>query len=122
MAEKQPRQFAQVHVENCTKFQDAREQIFLNWATTVALFATNIVYHKSCYQVFKAPSWKKTFFQGIYCFETNYIVELVDVIDYLVVLKREVCALRQPRKLYTNIKGVDVDSKRSINLKNLIEK
>ena len=34
----------------------------------------------------------------------------------------EVCALRQPRELYPNIKGVDVDSKQSINIKILIKK
>ena len=28
--EKQPKEFAQIHVENCTKVQDAKEQILLN--------------------------------------------------------------------------------------------
>ena len=44
------------------------------------------------------------------------------VIEYLVVLKREVYTLRQLRELYANIKGVCIDSIRSIDIKNLIKK
>ena len=58
----------------------------------------------------------------MYCSERNYIDEPVDLIEYLVVLKREVYTLRQLRQLYANIKGVGVDSIRSIDIKNLIEK
>ena len=105
LVEKQPKEFMQIHVENCTKFQDDVEQILVNWATTVTLFATNTGYHKSCCQVFRGPLWKKT----CYCFERNYIGELLDVIDCLVVLKKEGCTLMEPRELYTNIKGVAVD-------------
>ena len=54
--------------------------------------------------------------------EQNYIDELVDVIEYLVVLTREVYTLRQLRTLCANIKGVGVDSIRSIDIKHLIEK
>ena len=120
--EKQPREFAQIHVENCTKVQDAKEQILLNWTTTVTLFDTNIGYHNLSYQIFRAPSWKQTCFQEIYFFERNCTGELLDVIYYLVVLKREVRALRKPRKLYTFVKGVDIDSKQSININILIAK
>ena len=71
LTEKKPKEFAQIHVGNCTKFQDAREQVLLNWATTVTLVATNIGFRKSCYQAFRAPSLKKACFQEIYCFEGN---------------------------------------------------
>ena len=116
VAGKQPNKFAQIHVENSTKFHDTEQQCLLNYATTVTLFAANIGYHKSCYQTFRALLWKRTCSQKIYCLERNYIIKLVDVIDYLVVLKREMCALRQPRELYTDINGVGVDSKPSINI------
>ena len=53
----------------------------------------------------------------MYCPERNYIDELADVIEYLVVLKREVYTLRQLRELYANVKGVGVDSIRSIDIK-----
>ena len=42
--------------------------------------------------------------------ERNYIEELVDVMEYLVVLKREVYTLKQLKELYTYIKGVGLDS------------
>ena len=124
LAVKQPKKFAQIHVENCTKFQDAGQQYLLNWTTTVTLFAANIGCHKSCYKTFRAPSWKKTCSQEIYCLERNYIGELVDVIDYVDVLKREIYALRQPRELelYTNRKGVGIDLKQSVDIKKLTEK
>ena len=40
-AEKQRKEFTQIHVENCTKFQDAGQQILLNCSTTATLFAAN---------------------------------------------------------------------------------
>ena len=117
LAEKQLKAFPQIHVENCTKFQDARQRILLNSSNTATLFAANVRYHKSCYQAFRAPSQKKSQSQEMYCPERNYIDELADVIEYLVVLKREVYTLRQLRELYANVKGVGVDSIRSIDIK-----
>ena len=64
----------------------------------------------------------KTQSQEIYCSERNYINKLVDVKEYLVVLKRELYTLRWVRELYANIKGVRVDSIQTIDIKNLIEK
>lgn len=58
----------------------------------------------------------------IYRSERNSVDELIDVIEYLVILKRGVYTLRQLRKLYPNIKGIGVDSLRSIDIKNLIKK
>ena len=84
LTEKQLKEFAQIHVENCTKFQDAGQQILLNSSTTATLFAANVGYRKFYYQKFRAPSWKKTQSQEIYCSERNYISELVDLIDYLI--------------------------------------
>ena len=59
LAEKQLKEFAQIHVENCTKFQGAGHRILLNSSTTAIFFAANVGHHKSCYQAFRAPSWKK---------------------------------------------------------------
>ena len=58
----------------------------------------------------------KTQSQEMYFSERNYIDELVDVIEYLVVLKREVDTSRELRELYANIKGAAVDSMRSIDI------
>ena len=56
LGEKQIKEFAQIHVENCTKFQDAGQQILLNLSSSATPFAANDGYHKSCYQALKAPS------------------------------------------------------------------
>ena len=90
LAEKQLKEFAQIHAENCTKFKGAGHRILLNSSTTVTFFAANLGYYKSCYQAFRGPSWKKTQSQEIYCSERNYIGKLVDVIEYLLVLESQV--------------------------------
>ena len=59
LAEKRLKEFAQIHVENCTKFQDAGQQILLNSSTIATLFAAHVGYHKPCYQRFRASSRKK---------------------------------------------------------------
>ena len=59
LAEKRLKEFAQIHVENCTKLQDVGQQILLNTSTTATLSAAHVGYHKPCYQAFRAPSRKK---------------------------------------------------------------
>ena len=56
LAEKQLKEFAQIHVASCTKFQDAGKRILLNSSINSSLFSANVGYHKSCYQTFRAPS------------------------------------------------------------------
>ena len=114
-------EFAQIHVENCTKFQDAGRRILLNKSTTVTLFPANVGYCNSFYQAFWAPSREKTRSQKIYCSKRNYIHEPIDVVEYLVVLKREVYTIKQLRELYASIKGAGV-TRRGIDMKNLIVK
>ena len=76
-------------INNCTRFKEAGERILLNSSITSTLFAANVGYHKSCYQAFRAPSWKKTLANSEYSnsFERNCIDEL-GVVEYLVVVKR----------------------------------
>ena len=121
LAEKQLKDFAKIHVDNCTKFKEAGERILLNSLITSTLFAADVGYHKSCYQAFRAPSWKKTLANSEYSnsFERNCIDELVGVVEYLVVVKREVYTLRQLRELFANIKGIQIDLIRSIDIKRL---
>ena len=94
LAEKQIKEFAQIHVENCPGFPDAGQRILLNLSTTTTLSAVNVGYHKSCYQAFRAPSWQRTHSQEMHCSERNYINTLTNVIEYLVVFQREVYTLR----------------------------
>ena len=42
LAEKELKEFAQSHVENCTKFQDAGQWILLNSSTTATLFTATV--------------------------------------------------------------------------------
>ena len=104
MAEKQLKEVTQIHVENCTKFQDAGNRILLNSSINSSLFSANVGYHKSCYQTFRVPSWKKVNSDKPFTFEKDHIEEFVGVTEYLVVSKREVYTLRQLRELYASIK------------------
>ena len=104
LAEKQLKEFAQIHVENCTKLQDAGNRVLLNSSINCSLFSANFGYHKSCYQTFRAPSWTKVNSGKPFTFEKDCIEELFGVIEYLVVLKREVYTLCQLRELYATMK------------------
>ena len=85
------------------------------------MFSANVGYHKSCYQTFQARSWKKVHSDKPFTFEKDCIEELVGVIEYLVVLKREVYTLCQLRELYASIKKVDINTIRSIDIKRIVE-
>ena len=86
-----------------------------------SLFSANVGYHKSCYQTFRAPWWKKVNSDKLFTFQKDCIEELVDVVEYLVVLKREGYTLCQLRELYASIKKVDINTIRSIDIKRIIE-
>ena len=110
LAENQLKEFAQIRVENYTKFQDAGNRFLLNSSTNSSLFSANVGYHKSCCQTFRAPSWKKVKSDKPFIFEKNFIEELVGVIEYLVVLERKVHILRRSRLLYATIRKVDINT------------
>ena len=78
----------------------------LNSSTAAALCVANVGYYKYWYQEYRAPFWKKTYSQEIYCSERNYIDELADVVEYLVVLEMKMYIFRQLRELYANTKEV----------------
>ena len=46
------------HISNNTKFKSAGERILLTLSTK-SLFAANVGYHKSCYDVFRSPKSNK---------------------------------------------------------------
>ena len=81
LAEKQLKEFAQINVESCTKFQDAGNRILLNSSIKSSLFSANVGYHKSCYQIFRAPSWKIVKSDKPFTFKKDCIEELVGVIE-----------------------------------------
>ena len=64
----------------------------------LSIFAVNVGYQKSCFQEFRAPPWKRTHSQEMLSSERNYIDNVVDIIEYSVVLRREKYILKQLRK------------------------
>ena len=104
LAEEQLKELAKIHVANCTKFQDAENRILLNSLIISSLFSANVGYQKSCYQTSRAPSLKKVKPDKPFNLGKDCIEELIDVIEYLVVLKTEIYTLRQLRELYASIK------------------
>ena len=93
LGKNQLKEFAQIHLENCTEFQDAGHRVLLNSSINSSLFSANFGYYKSCHQIFRAPLWKKVKSDKLYTFKKDYIEEHVGVIEYLVVVKREVYTL-----------------------------
>ena len=81
LAEKQLKEFAHIHVESCTKFQDAGNRILSNSSINSSLFSANVGYHKYCYQTFRAPSWKIVKSDKPFTFKKDCIEELVGVIE-----------------------------------------
>ena len=81
LAEKQLKEFAEIHVKNCTNFQDAGNRILSNCSINSSLFSATVGYHKSCYQAFRAPSWQKVNSDKPFTFEKDCVEELVGVIE-----------------------------------------
>ena len=51
--------FANIHVQNDTKYKDTTHRILLQQNVT-PLFAANVSYHKDCYQSFRSPCWERS--------------------------------------------------------------
>ena len=51
--------FANIHFQNDTKYKDAAQRILLQQNVTI-LFASNVSYHKDCYQSFRSPCWERS--------------------------------------------------------------
>ena len=51
--------FANIHIQNDTKYKDAAQRILLQQNVST-LFATNVSYHKDCYQSFRSPCWERS--------------------------------------------------------------
>ena len=50
--------FANIHIQNDTKYRDAAQRILLQQNVST-LVAANISYHKDCYQSFRSPCWER---------------------------------------------------------------
>ena len=57
-AEETLTKFANIHIQNDTKYKDAAQRILLQQNVST-LFTANVSYHKDCYQSFRSPSWER---------------------------------------------------------------
>ena len=58
-AEETLTKFANIHIQNDTKYKDATQRILFQQNVTT-LFAANVSYHKDCYQSFRSPCWERS--------------------------------------------------------------
>ena len=58
-AEEALSKFANIHIQNNTKYKDAAEIVLLQQNVDI-LFRPNFSYHKDCYQLFCSPCWERS--------------------------------------------------------------
>ena len=58
-AEETLTKFANIPIQNDTKYKDAAQRILLQQNVST-LFAANISYHEGCYQSFLSPCWERS--------------------------------------------------------------
>ena len=58
MNEKKLIEYTEIHISNNTKFKSVGERILLTLSAK-SMFAADVGYHKSCYDVFRSPKWNK---------------------------------------------------------------
>ena len=111
-AELQLVEFAKIHQNRDTKYKEAAERIILQ-RTTRSLFAANVGLHNSCYSNFRSPSWKVSNVNARSEESDEHLEELMNLVEYLVIGKKEIYSLAQFRKYYEDSGGLI----RSIDIK-----
>ena len=88
-AEKKLIEYTEIHISNNTKFKSVGERILLTLSAK-SMFAADVGYHKSCYDVFRSPKWnKKKSVEKNNCHQSS-IDKLLNLIEYVVVVKKEI--------------------------------
>lgn len=113
-AEMQLIEFAEIHRTRNSKYKDAADRVILQ-RTTKSLFAADVGFHTSCYDNFRSPSWKKTAQVGKQSQKDEYMDELMNLVEYLVIEKKEIYTLAQFRNYYEHnggtIRSIDIKDK-----------
>ena len=118
--EKKLIEYAEIDISNNTKFKSAGERLLLTLSTK-SLFAADVGYHKSCYDMFHLPKWnKKKSVEENNCRQSS-VDELLNLIEYLVVVKKEIHTLVQLRGFYDQISDDNSRVLRSIDRKKEIQ-
>ena len=114
LAEKQLIEFAEIHRNRGSKYKDAAERIILQRATK-SLFAANVGLHNACYNNFRSPSWKKGSSASKSEAKDDNLEELMNLVEYLVIERKEIYSLSQFRKYYMDsgqtIRSIDIKGK-----------
>ena len=110
--------YAEIHISNNIKFKTAGEKILLT-LSTYSLFAADLGYHKSCHDVIRSPKWnKKKSVEENSCGQSS-VDELLNLIEYLVVVKKEIYTLAQLRGFYDQISDDNSRVLGSIDIKKI---
>ena len=96
------------------------ERILLTLSTKL-LLAADVGYHKSCYDVFCSPKWNKKKSVEENNRRQSSVDELLNVIEYLAVVKKEIYTLAQLRGFYDQISDGNSRVLRSIDIKKEIQ-
>ena len=93
--------FANIHIQNDTKYRDAAQRILLQQNVST-LVAANISYHKDCYQSFRSPCWERLSqkSKSDKITHDDESTEFFKLISYHVMENHEIYTLAQLRKAY----------------------
>ena len=100
-AEKTSTKFANIHIQNDTKYQDAAQRILLRQNVST-LFEANVSFHKDCYQSFRSPCWRRSSQKS----KSNKIthddesIEFFKLVSYHIIERHEIYTLAKLRKAY----------------------
>ena len=121
-AEKRLVEFANIHVNKESMYKAGGERILLTLSTK-SLFAADVGYHRACYESFRSPKWKKEKEKEDLHNSSREIdvKEFLNLVEYLITVKKEVYTLSQLRDFYGQIQDVRSSSIRSIDIKEKIE-
>ena len=104
------------NISNNTKLKSPAARTLLTLSTKL-LLAADVGYHKSCYDVFCSPKWNKKKSVDESNHRQSSIDELLNLIEYLVVVKKEIYALARLRGFYDEISDDNSRVLRSIDIK-----
>ena len=108
-AEETLTKFANIHIQNNTKYKDVAQRILLQQNVST-LFAANASYHKDCYQSFRSPCLERS--------SQKSKSEFFKLISYHIIERHEIYTLPQLRKAYDEFtKGTRL---RSLDLKEML--
>ena len=118
-------EFASIHSKHQTNFVSAAERIHLILGNQ-SLFSANVGFHRCCYSSFTSSHYKKLIAAELpppppSANTEDLVDEFITVIDQLIVRKKEVYTLCQLRKLWANVRGVEVSSVRAKDIKHILQ-